>query len=60
MSEYQEIKVQLNPTNNGPKICAVKWLLHLKQRIATDYNKTLAEVRLYQYKITAKKSEQNA
>ena len=39
---------------------AVKWLLHLKQLIATDYDRIFAKVRLYQYEITVKKSAQNA
>ena len=33
---------------------------HLKQLIAIDYDKILAEVRLYRYEITVKESAQNA
>ena len=39
---------------------AVKWLLRLKQLVATDYDKILAEVWFHQYEITVKKSAQNA
>ena len=53
-SIYRGTAVQ-NCLTMALKQFAVKWLLHLKQLIAIDYDKILTEVRLYQYEITAKK-----